>query len=431
MPKNTKRFVDTAAPKPGTTEAVFFDDKLAGFGLRVKRSRAKSFLIQYRNRRGESRRLTLGRYPKMTAEAARRQAKIKLGLVEEGKDPVKDKRDERGAITVKELCEQYLAAAAKKLIFGKRKKPKKDSTIATDRGRITRHIIPLLGKKQVKEVDPADVIEFMEAVIEGRTAVDVKTDKKRGRAIVEGGPGTAARTVGLLGGIFSYAVSKRMRSDNPVRGVARPASNSRKRRLYLADYAKLGEALREAETAKENPAAIAGVRLLALSGARLGEIENLEHDEVDRRRQALSLTDSKEGESLRPLGTAVFRVIDGLPDALKPKGCKYVLPGEDAKRPYGGLPKALGRIMERKPELAGVTAHTLRHSFASVANDLKFTEATVAALLGHGKGTVTSKYVHALDAALVAAAERVATLIEDAMAGNVKEAEVLDFPKTA
>src|SRR5579864_1306220 len=138
MPKITKRFVDGAAPKTGAAETVFFDDKLSGFGLRVKASGAKSFLIQYRNRRGESRRLTLGRYPKMTAEAARRQAKIKLGAVEEGADPVKDKREERGAITVKELCEQYLAAAEKGLILGKRKRPKKASTLATDRGQIGR-----------------------------------------------------------------------------------------------------------------------------------------------------------------------------------------------------------------------------------------------------------------------------------------------------
>jgi integrase len=95
------------------------------------------------------------------------------------------------------------------------------------------------------------------------------------------------------------------------------------------------------------------------------------------------------------------------------------------------MPKAIGRIMKRKPELAGVTAHTLRHSFASVADDLGYTVPTIAAMLGHGKGTATEGYVHKLDPALIAAADRVGALIEMAMAGKVKEAEIVDFPKTA
>jgi hypothetical protein len=48
--------------------------------------------------------------------------------------------------------------------------------------------------------------------------------------------------------------------------------------------------------------------------------------------------------------------------------------------------------------LNGVTAHVLRHSFASVANDLGYTEITIATLIGPSRGTMTSKYVHALDA---------------------------------
>ncbi len=145
----------------------------------------------------------------------------------------------------------------------------------------------------------------------------------------------------------------------------------------------------------------------------------------------MRLADSKEGESIRPLGAAAIRALDGMPDALKPSGAKYILPRVGGKLAYSGLPKAIKRTMKRKPELAGVTAHTLRHSFASLADDLGYTEATIAAMLGHGKGTITSRYVHKLDAALVAAADRVAGLIEDAMAGKVQEAQVLDFSRTA
>jgi hypothetical protein len=59
----------------------------------------------------------------------------------------------------------------------------------------------------------------------------------------------------------------------------------------------------------------------------------------------------------------------------------------------------------------------LRHSFASMANDLGFTEITIAALLGHAKGSVTSKYVHALDATLVMAADTIAGYIQGLLNG--------------
>ncbi|HVB15168.1 MAG TPA: integrase arm-type DNA-binding domain-containing protein [Stellaceae bacterium] len=428
MTKINKRFVDSAAPKPGRAETVYFDEKLSGFGLRVKASGAKSFLIQYRNARGESRRLTLG--SKLTPDQARREARLKLADVERGRDPAKELDEARAAITVKTLCDDYLQAAEKGLILGKRKRPKKASTLDTDRGRISRHIVPLLGKRVARDVTTADINKFMRDVSSGKTAADEKT-KKRGRAIVTGGAGTAARTVGLLGGIFSYAISEGIRSDNPVRGVKRQADNERERRLSLAEYAILGEALAEAEAEKENPLAVAAVKALALTGARRGEIANLKKPEVDRVGKAFRFTDTKEGASVRPLGAAAIRALDAIPKALQRASSKYVFPGGDDKRPYSGLAKAISRIMARKPELADVTAHVLRHSFASLADDLGYSEATTGAMLGHGKKTVTARYIHKpVDAALIDATDKVADMIESAMAGKLKDAEVHNL-KTA
>jgi hypothetical protein len=62
----------------------------------------------------------------------------------------------------------------------------KSGDLYSDKGRIERHIIPLLGKRTVKDLTPADVRRFMQNVIAGKTAADVKTGK-RGRAIVTGG----------------------------------------------------------------------------------------------------------------------------------------------------------------------------------------------------------------------------------------------------
>ncbi len=85
----------------------------------------------------------------------------------------------------------------------------------------------------------------MHDVADGKTAGRTKTGKKRGLANVRGGKGTASRTVGLLGSIFSYAMRHRMRPDNPVRGVTRFADGRRERRLSDAEYKMLGTARTE------------------------------------------------------------------------------------------------------------------------------------------------------------------------------------------
>jgi integrase len=94
-----------------------------------------------------------------------------------------------------------------------------------------------------------------------------------------------------------------------------------------------------------------------------------------------------------------------------------VLPGERRDLPYGGL-KGVWRALLKRAELSGVTLHTLRHSFASVAGDLGYAEATIAALLGHASGTVTGRYTHVLDAVLIAAADHVAATVQGYMTGR-------------
>ena len=417
MARLTKRTVDAA--KVTGREYFIWDDEMPGFGLRVLASGRKTYVVQYKvgGRGGETRRKSLGLHGVLTPEEARIEAKKWLADRAKGKDPIAEHAANRKAETIEQLCRNYLTATEQGLILGKKNRPKKASTLATDRGRIERHIIPLLGKKRVRDVTPAEVTRFMRDVIAGKTATDVKTGF-RGRAIVEGGAGTAARTVGLLGGIFSYAVSEGLRPDNPVRGVKRPADHRRGRRLSSDDYRALGGALAEAEAEGENPAAVAAIRLLALTGARLGEITHVRFAEIDRQGRALRLADSKEGASVRPLGRAVITLLDSLPTPLRPEGCPYVLPGKEINRPYGGLPKAIGRIMAKRPELNGITAHVLRHSFASVADELGYTEATVAALLGQRSGSVTRRYIHHLDRALIAAADQVSANISAAMTGS-------------
>ena len=181
----------------------------------------KSFICVYRNGRGRGaplRKLTLGTFAEAyTAEQARKDAENLLAAAKSGSDPAMDRRHQRKEETVEELCDLYIAEG-----LG----TKKSTTIATDRGRIERHIKPLLGKKRISAVTQSEIEQFRDALAAGKTKADVKTGK-RGRSIVSGGKGTATRTLGLLGGIFGFAVRKKLRLDNPVHGVKRFAPETR------------------------------------------------------------------------------------------------------------------------------------------------------------------------------------------------------------
>lgn len=99
------------------------------------------------------------------------------------------------------------------------------------------------------------------------------------------------------------------------------------------------------------------------------------------------------------------------------------LPGQGDDNAFGSFPNHWEKIFRNTP-LADITPHVLRHSFASIANDLGFTEVTIAALVGHAKGSVTSKYIHTLDTALIMAADTISGYIQGLLDG-------LDFKQTA
>ena len=399
MGKLTKKVVEGADVRP--TDYFLWCDDLPGFGVRILPSGKRSYLVQYRAG-GRSRRAVIGLHGRLTTDEARKEAMGLLGQVAKGGDPAEERATRRQSMTVAELCDRYLDAADKGLIAGKRG-AKKPATLKTDRGRIKAHINPLLGRKLVRDLSHVDVTRFMREVAAGKTAkarIGVRGNP------VAGGRGAAARTVGLLGGILSFAVSEGVIPANPAIGVKKPAYERRTARLSPDDYKALGKALAASEATGRPSSAIGAARLLALTGCRYAEVLRLTWAEVDGAGQALRLVDSKEGASTRPLGRAALDVLTALP---RQEGARVVLPGR-GEEAYGGF-RAEWRRIAGLAGLSGVTPHTLRHSFASVAGDLGYSESTIGALLGHAAGTVTGRYTHHLDSVLIAAADKVAAEI--------------------
>jgi integrase len=396
---------------------------VAGFGVRRRAGTAVAYVLKYRTAAGRQRWQTIGRHgAPWTPDLARAEARRILGEVTKGADPAEEKQQGRKAKTVGDLCDAYLEASGAGRLLTRRKLPKKISTLATDHGRVERHIKPLLGSLKVGAVSRLDIERFYNRVSEGETAARIKTGK-HGLARVTGGRGTATRTLALLGVIFSYAVRQGLRADNPVHGIEKHAYTERQRRASDVEYAGLGEALRTMPEATW-PVAVEATRFLALTGWRRGEMLALRWSEVDLVTRTARLADTKTGSSLRPLSRSACDVLRALP-----RMGELVFPSSDgAGKLMAGYHKAWLRIAAKAALPSDLTPHVLRHSFASIAADLHYSELTIAALLGHRKASVTSKYAHHADATLLQAADAVAQRIVELMGEAKLTSAVVEFP---
>lgn len=446
MAKLSIRKIDTeiAKAKRDGREIRLWDDEPKGMGLRIKPSGTATFFVQFRSPETFKKvRHTIDQYGKVTLDQARKKAKSLLGEIADGADPNLAKKEARRiaseSITLSNLCDDYLQDA-KDGIVTYRGKPKKASTIAVDEGRIERHIKPTLGDKLTKDITKAEVERAMHDIRLGKTAVDEKTDNARGRARVTGGPGTASRTIQLLGAIFSYAIKHGVRPDNPVSGIERPPPGKRNRSLSPEEYEALGKSLDELHgQAGVNELPLYALRILALTGCRKGEIVGLKKIEIDDRSGCFRFEDTKTGQQNRPVGRAALDILRQVPG----KNSDYVFPARPPKSKekrghrdqqienHLDGKKAFGEIF-KKANLEGVTAHILRHSYASVAHELGYSELMIAGLLGHSIGSVTGRYTHHVDHALVTAADRVSSVIDARMKGNKAEgAEVININRGA
>ena len=411
---------------------------LSGFGARRQKGKAVAFVMMYRTAEGRLRRHTIGRWGPLTPDDARQMAKSIGAKVIGGADPAAQKLETRRALTMKELCERYLADAEAGKLLTRKGISKKASTLATDRSRISAHILPKLGHLKVKAVKRADVQSFMEDIASGKESRRVKLDKPRAVSNIRGGKGAASRTIGLLGAIFTYAEKRDLITANPVRGVTRFADGQRSRRLSDSEYADLGKALTAATQPPAPrqpgaparsapwPAAVAAMRFLVLTGWRSGEALTLTWGMIDLPRRIARLPDSKTGESIRPLSAAACDLLraqsPGKADAL-------VFPpvrGEGTMTGFPGMFERIAKLGNLPPD---ITPHVLRHSFVSLGNDLGYTEATIGMLVGHkGSGSTTRGYIHLGDA-LTAAADRIAATITRKMVGEAA-ADVVQGPRS-
>lgn len=413
MAKITKRTVD--ATRAGAARIIVWDGELKGFGLVALPSGVKSYVYQYRNSHGVKRRLTIGKHGgSLTPDQARARAQELQRAVRDGRDPLEDKSERRNATTVGNLLDAYLASQA----FAE----KKPSTQTTDRSRIERHLRPLLGRLHVDALTTEAIKRAAAAIRTGKTAVVEKTGP-RGLARVTGGEGTARKAIRILSAIFTWAGPRgeRLIVANPCEGLSLGVDGERDTILEDADaYGRLFATLdaMEREHRVRSPVADA-IRVIALTGARRGEITGLRWEHVDLKSGKITLPAARHktgGKTGKPRDIRLPPVAQAIV-ARQPSG----EPGDLVFRPaHGDRPASLAKPWRsiRKeaslPESLGL--HGLRHTIAShlAMNGAQASEIMTA--LGHAQLSTAQKYVHWAQDARRALAERAASVALAGMA---------------
>jgi len=386
VPKLTKRFIEGIEPEE--KERFFWDSEIEGFGLRVFPSGRKSYVVQYRNEVGRTRRLTLGPQGRLTPGEARKLARLRLASVAHGEDPSAERQSRRRSVSVAEFAERFMEQHA-----SVKTKP---SSQEAYRYWLERFILPALGTIPLNQVSREDVSQLHHRL--------------------RGHPTQANRVRALLHNMFNVAESWGLRpeSSNPARRVPRFSEGKRERYLSEEEFARLGGVLDEAEReGRISPLAILAIRLLALTGARKGEVLGLKWREVDFQRRCLRLEDSKTGPKVIPLGSAALALLSRAP---RVEGNPHVLAGKGPGEAYRGL-QGPWETIRKRAGLADVRIHDLRHSYASVGVGAGMGLPIVGAILGHRLPSTTARYAHLSNDPLQRAAEQITTTIAEAMGG--------------
>jgi integrase len=370
---------------------IYYDAQVKGFGLRVTKNGARSFILNYRNVEAIERRKTIGTFrDPWRTKAARAEALRLKKLIDQGEDPQGERNAIRSAPLLDDLIARYLADHAVP-----RKRPR---SVREDEKLIRKWIGPELGRRRVVDLRAADIETLHRKITK------------------HGSPSAANRCVALLSKAFNLAVRWEMRPDNPARGIERNAEQPRQRFLTPTELGRLLDVLAH----YPNQKAANVVRVLVLSGARSGEVFHAQWDQFDL----------QAGVWLKPAGYVKTAREHRIPISAPLRQLLAEMRAEaqrqaeqDGQEPSSWLFASSGSAGHlttihhdwakicAAAELSNVRVHDLRHTYASYLASSGLSVPIIGQLLGHTQASTTSRYSHLLDDPLRVATERVGRIV--------------------
>jgi integrase len=348
----------------------YFDEKLAGFFVRISQDGKKSFGVMYR-KSGRLRRMKLGTYPLLSLGKARNAASKVLRNAELGLDPAAEKQDNRKAETFEQVAREYLERHAKI----KKKSWKHDERV------IKKDLVPEFGTQKAKDITRRDVRSFLER--KAQTA-----------------PIMANRTRALLKKIYNWAIMSEIVETNPVYLLPAPAKEHRRERVLTKDELKsiwnaINADVRDSDDSHRKMKTLsAGIMKLRLLTAQRGaEVMSMEWSELELDTGWWSIPGekTKNGLSHRVYLTApAVAIIREMKSVVDGAGSRYVFPSPIGDTHINNPQKALQRI--QKATGIDFVGHDFRRTAASLMTSMGIPRLTVKKILNHVEPEITAVY---------------------------------------
>lgn len=379
-------------PEPGK-RTTYQDIKTSGLQIRISSSGAKSFCVYRRIKNGNPERVTLGRYPDLGIEQARKKAMEINLLIAEGKSPADIKRGQKAEFTFADLFADYLERHAKL----------KKKTWTEDESQYNLYLDKSLGKKRLSAITRQEIAQVHSNIT------------KAGHAP------TANRVKALISSIFGWAISAGLWHTNPATGIKNNKEKSRDRFLQGDELPRFFKALAE----EENDTIRDYFLMSLLTGARRSNVLAMQWSDINFDRREWRIPETKNG--LPQTVTLSPEAIEVLRNRQSDAPNRYVFPGTGKSGHLVEPKKGWKRILERAG-IEDLRIHDLRRTLGSWQAKTGASLSIIGKSLNHKSQNTTAIYAR-LDLDPVRDSVNTATSAMLAAAGLKDSADIVNFHK--
>ena len=406
----TKKVLDKLPLPPVGKRVDYFDTSTNHLTLRVSHVGTKAFVL-YRKIDGVAERLTLGRYPAMSIDQARRMVAQHNGSIAVGQNPAEEKRSMRQESALGEVFKRYMVEYAK---------PHKKSW-EIDEQRYNVHLIHWQNKK-LSAIKKQHVQKLLIYIAENQRLIEGVDKLGRRKVKRVGGKGASNQILRLLRKVFNQAIDWGWEGDNPCTRIKEYKSKSRDRFLEGDELPKFFEALAE----EPNTTARDYILASLLTGARRTNVLEMRWEQINFERREWLIPETKNGESQRlPLISAMLTLLNDR--KVEAYDSEWVFPSHGSTGHLTNPDKTWKRVLARAgiDDVRGTWLHDLRRSMASWQANTGASLSVIGKSLNHKNVNTTAVYARlAIDPVRESMEKAAGAMFE---AGGIKKDNVINM----